>query len=55
MTTQDLVARARTWLAEDPDPDTREELAKLIEAEDLAELGARFARHPPVRHRGPAR
>lgn len=43
MTTQDLVARARTWLAEDPDPDTRDELAKLIETEDLDELGARFA------------
>ncbi|MGW1200938.1 phospho-sugar mutase [Streptomyces sp. NPDC002536] len=40
---RDLIAQARTWLAEDPDPETRDELAKLIDAEDLAELGARFA------------
>ncbi|MFE3034701.1 phospho-sugar mutase [Streptomyces canus] len=39
----DLIARARTWLAEDPDPDTRDELAKLIEAGDVTELTARFA------------
>lgn len=38
----DLIARARTWLAEDPDPETRDELAKLIEAGDVAELGERF-------------
>ncbi|MER6114879.1 phospho-sugar mutase [Streptomyces sp. NPDC001743] len=43
MTTQDLLARARTWLAEDPDPETRDELAALIAAEDLDELTARFA------------
>ncbi|SCK27162.1 phospho-sugar mutase [Streptomyces sp. WMMB 322] len=29
----ELVARARAWQAEDPDPETREELAKLIEAD----------------------
>ncbi|MEV8456664.1 phospho-sugar mutase [Streptomyces sp. NPDC052095] len=40
---QDLIARARTWLAEDPDPETREELARLVEAEDLDELAARFS------------
>ncbi|MEV0785585.1 phospho-sugar mutase [Streptomyces sp. NPDC050423] len=40
---QDLIARARTWLAEDPDPETRDELAKLIETEDLDELASRFA------------
>ncbi|MGW3086668.1 phospho-sugar mutase [Streptomyces sp. NPDC001108] len=40
---QDLISRARTWLAEDPDPETREELARLVEAEDLDELAARFA------------
>ncbi|MFG3135041.1 phospho-sugar mutase [Streptomyces sp. NPDC048211] len=40
---QDLMTRARTWLAEDPDPETRAELAALIDAEDLDELGARFA------------
>ncbi|MET8983733.1 phospho-sugar mutase [Streptomyces sp. NPDC004539] len=39
----DLLARARTWLAEDPDPETREELAKLIEAGDTTELTARFS------------
>ncbi|MFJ7490564.1 phospho-sugar mutase [Streptomyces sp. NPDC097727] len=40
---QDLIAQARTWLAEDPDPETRDELAKLIDTEDLDELSARFA------------
>lgn len=42
-TPPDLLARAGAWLAEDPDPDTREELAKLIAAEDTPELTARFA------------
>ncbi|WP_323446891.1 phospho-sugar mutase [Streptomyces yaizuensis] len=37
------MARARAWLAEDPDPDTRAELAGLIEAGDTAELADRFA------------
>ncbi|MER5440208.1 phospho-sugar mutase [Streptomyces sp. NPDC002790] len=35
--------RAKTWLAEDPDPETREELAKLIEAADLEAIGERFS------------
>ncbi|MET9848197.1 phospho-sugar mutase [Streptomyces ossamyceticus] len=39
----ELIARARTWLAEDPDAETREELAGLIEAGDTAELAARFS------------
>ncbi|MGW3092623.1 phospho-sugar mutase [Streptomyces sp. NPDC001102] len=39
----DLIARAQTWLAEDPDPDTRAELSKLIEAGDLTELADRFS------------
>ncbi|MFI1726531.1 phospho-sugar mutase [Streptomyces sp. NPDC020489] len=39
----DLTARATTWLTEDPDPDTRAELAALIEAGDVTELEARFA------------
>jgi phosphomannomutase len=47
----DLVERARAWLAEDPDPDTREELNRLLEAatgstpseEAGAELADRFA------------
>ncbi|GGP87395.1 phosphomannomutase [Streptomyces melanogenes] len=41
--TQDLIARAKAWLAEDPDGETREELAKLIDNEELDELAARFA------------
>ncbi|GAB2995231.1 phospho-sugar mutase [Streptomyces pseudoechinosporeus] len=39
----ELIARAKAWLAEDPDAETREELAKLIDAEDTAELAARFS------------
>ncbi|MER6333306.1 phospho-sugar mutase [Streptomyces sp. NPDC001034] len=39
----DLIARADAWLAEDPDPDTRAELAGLIDAGDEKELAARFA------------
>ncbi|WP_449351757.1 phospho-sugar mutase [Streptomyces shaanxiensis] len=39
----DLIARATTWLTEDPDPDTRDELAQLIEAGDVEELKARFS------------
>src|SRR5689334_23650444 len=39
----DLIARARTWLAEDPDPDTRDELAGLLDAGDVTELTARFS------------
>ncbi|MEU9956081.1 phospho-sugar mutase [Streptomyces sp. NPDC050982] len=38
-----LTARAKAWLAEDPDAETREELAKLIDAEDTPELAARFS------------
>ncbi|MFF3733811.1 phospho-sugar mutase [Streptomyces sp. NPDC002476] len=46
---QDLMARARTWLAEDPDPETRDELAGLVDAAaagdagSAAEIAARFA------------
>ncbi|MGW7821286.1 phospho-sugar mutase [Streptomyces puniciscabiei] len=39
----DLMAKASAWLAEDPDPETRDELAKLIEAGDVTELAARFS------------
>lgn len=43
----ELINRAKAWLAEDPDPETRDELSKLIEAADddgfAAELAARFA------------
>ncbi|WP_442738286.1 phospho-sugar mutase [Streptomyces pseudogriseolus] len=38
-----LTAQAQAWLAEDPDPDTRDELARLIASGDHAELIARFA------------
>ncbi|MEV6400700.1 phospho-sugar mutase [Streptomyces sp. NPDC051907] len=40
---QDLIARASAWLAEDPDPETRDELGKLVEADDLDELAVRFS------------
>ncbi|MEU3396440.1 phospho-sugar mutase [Streptomyces filamentosus] len=43
MTQDDLLARAQAWLAEDPDSETRDELAALIESGDRAELAARFA------------
>ncbi|UQA93415.1 phospho-sugar mutase [Streptomyces halobius] len=42
----ELTTRAQAWLAEDPDPETREELSRLVEAQDAgsaAELAARFA------------
>ena len=39
----ELIARAEAWLAEDPDAETREELGKLIDAEDVTELTARFS------------
>ena len=41
-----LLDQARTWLDEDPDPETRDELNALIERgnpEDLAELADRFS------------
>ncbi|MFH9010451.1 phospho-sugar mutase [Streptomyces sp. NPDC017943] len=40
---EELIAQAQTWLTEDPDPDTRAELARLIDAKDETELAARFA------------
>ncbi|MFJ8107044.1 phospho-sugar mutase [Streptomyces sp. NPDC096132] len=39
----DLTTRAQTWLAEDPDPQTRAELAKLIESGEVTELADRFS------------
>ncbi|NUR41595.1 MAG: phospho-sugar mutase [Streptomyces sp.] len=39
----DVITQARTWLAEDPDSETRDELGKLIEAGDVTELTARFS------------
>jgi phosphomannomutase len=38
-----LLDRARAWLEDDPDEVTREELARLVEAGDEAELADRFA------------
>ncbi|MEH0446007.1 phospho-sugar mutase [Streptomyces sp. B21-102] len=38
----DLLARAQSWLAEDPDPETRAELAELLEAGEATELADRF-------------
>ncbi|MFV2121087.1 phospho-sugar mutase [Streptomyces sp. Act-28] len=40
---QDLIAQAEAWLAEDPDEETRDELARLLADRDLDELAARFA------------
>ncbi|MDT0543775.1 phospho-sugar mutase [Streptomyces lonegramiae] len=33
----ELISKASTWMAEDPDPETREELAKLLQAADTGE------------------
>jgi phosphomannomutase len=41
--TGELLARATAWLAEDPDPGTRRELAGLLEAGDMAAVADRFA------------
>ena len=38
-----LVERARAWLAEDPDPQTRQELEDLLEASAFDEIADRFA------------
>ncbi|MGW1817849.1 phospho-sugar mutase [Streptomyces sp. NPDC002125] len=40
---QDPITQARAWLAEDPDPDTRAELAGLVDAGDLDALAERFS------------
>lgn len=40
--TDDLLARAREWLSQDPDPATVDELQGLIDAGDTAELEDRF-------------
>jgi phosphomannomutase len=42
-TPDDLLDRAKAWLAEDPDPETRAELSALIDAGDTAELADRFS------------
>ncbi|MGH3344835.1 MAG: phospho-sugar mutase, partial [Carbonactinosporaceae bacterium] len=38
----DLLDRARAWLAEDPDPQTRAELAALLDGNDLGGIADRF-------------
>jgi phosphomannomutase len=38
----DLIERARAWAAEDPDPETRAELEKLLESGDTDEVADRF-------------
>ncbi|HWU21877.1 MAG TPA: phospho-sugar mutase [Nocardioides sp.] len=38
----DLLARARAWIAEDPDPATRAELEEVLARGDLADLADRF-------------
>ena len=38
----ELTARARAWAAEDPDPQTRAELERVIETGDAADLADRF-------------
>jgi len=40
--TDELLARAREWLSQDPDPRTAEELQGLIDSGDTAELEDRF-------------
>ncbi|MEQ9319547.1 MAG: phospho-sugar mutase, partial [Polyangiaceae bacterium] len=37
-----LIAKARAWVAQDPDPDTRAEVAALVAAGDEAGLADRF-------------
>jgi phosphomannomutase len=39
----DLLARAREWLSQDPDPVTRDELERLLDAGDEAEIQDRFS------------
>jgi phosphomannomutase len=39
----DLTARARAWIAADPDAATREEMQSLVDAQDIGALTARFA------------
>jgi phosphomannomutase len=40
--TQDLIAAANAWAAQDPDPQTKEELLALIDVADLGELESRM-------------
>ncbi len=38
----DLIDRARSWISQDPDPQTRAELEAVIESGDTAELEERM-------------
>ena len=55
----DLLERARAWAAEDPDPQTRAELERVIADVEAGGDPRRprrpVRRHPGVRHRRPAR
>ncbi len=39
----DHLSAAKTWLEQDPDPVTKQELEKLIQSQNLEELAARFS------------
>lgn len=39
----ELLSRAEAWIAQDPDPSTREELQALIDADDSQTIAARFS------------
>lgn len=39
---KDLIERAESWIAGDPDPSTRSELEALVEAGDIVEISARL-------------
>ena len=43
----ELLAQAKAWHAQDPDPETRAELAALIASENEPELQSRFGARPP--------
>ena len=42
---EDLLERARAWLAQDPDPDTRAELRALLEGAEVGDADALDALH----------
>ncbi|AGP57249.1 phospho-sugar mutase [Streptomyces rapamycinicus] len=42
-TEPDLIAQARAWLAEDPDPETRDELGKLLQDDAVDAIAVRFS------------
>ncbi|MEE4591675.1 phospho-sugar mutase [Streptomyces sp. DSM 41524] len=42
-TEPDLIAQARAWLAEDPDPETQDELGKLLQDDAVDAIAERFS------------